>query len=293
MYRVVEETVVVEGVKRGLGYRYGFNGMERDDNVKGAGNSYTTEFRQYDPRVARWLSIDPKSKKFPWQSPYVAFDNNPILFPDPTGEEIVNPYEGAKDNAEKISELTDEIATSTNKKQIRKLNNEIYRLTEELNKYNTVELLKSKFRSAVGEEEYNRIDNLTFNEETIDVIVYLEDAKPLKTNKNIPEEVDEDGITDMNFILERQTVIDHSSKEQYSRVVVKSINNNQIIIRLYVHKLSSFANEIGDSDYGVSYPQNVYEDRSKPYFEQRTTLYSFDYERYVTGSRKKPDASDY
>jgi hypothetical protein len=27
------------------------------------------------------------SAKFPWQSPYVGFDNNPILYPDPTGGE--------------------------------------------------------------------------------------------------------------------------------------------------------------------------------------------------------------
>ncbi|MEO9257540.1 MAG: RHS repeat-associated core domain-containing protein, partial [Crocinitomicaceae bacterium] len=59
-------------------YRYGFNGMEKDDEVKGTGNSYTTEFRQYAPRIGRWLSLDPLFDHFPWQSPYVAFDNNPI-----------------------------------------------------------------------------------------------------------------------------------------------------------------------------------------------------------------------
>jgi RHS repeat-associated protein len=66
-------------------YRYGFNGMESDDEVKGVKNSYTTEFRQYDPRVSRWLSLDPLFANFPWQSPYVAFDNNPIINRDPKG----------------------------------------------------------------------------------------------------------------------------------------------------------------------------------------------------------------
>jgi RHS repeat-associated protein len=66
-------------------YRYGFNGMEADDEVKGSGNSYTTEFRQYDARVGRWLSLDPLMGKFPWQSPYVAFDNNPLYYTDPNG----------------------------------------------------------------------------------------------------------------------------------------------------------------------------------------------------------------
>lgn len=69
-------------------YRYGFNGMEKDDEVKGEGNSYTTEFRQYDPRIGRWLSLDPAQSKLPWQSPYVAFNNSPIQFDDPNGDYI-------------------------------------------------------------------------------------------------------------------------------------------------------------------------------------------------------------
>jgi RHS repeat-associated protein len=73
------------------GYRYGFNGMEKDDEVKGSGNSYTTEFRQYDPRLGRWLSIDPLFRSFPWQSPYVAFDNNPIRKVDPRGDAAGDP----------------------------------------------------------------------------------------------------------------------------------------------------------------------------------------------------------
>lgn len=69
-------------------YRYGYNGMEKDDETKGlSGSSYTTEFRQYDPRLGRWASLDPLMMKFPWMSPYTAFDNNPIYFTDPYGLE--------------------------------------------------------------------------------------------------------------------------------------------------------------------------------------------------------------
>src|SRR5690554_3296597 len=83
--KVVCSNLNISGISCVGSYRYGFNGMEKDDNVKGEGNSYTTEFRQYDPRVGRWLSIDPLFKNFPWQSPYVAFDNNPIYYKDPKG----------------------------------------------------------------------------------------------------------------------------------------------------------------------------------------------------------------
>ncbi|WP_439484240.1 RHS repeat-associated core domain-containing protein [Cyclobacterium plantarum] len=66
-------------------YRYGFNGLEGDDEVKGPRRSYTTEFRQYDPVVGRWWGVDPLASEFPWQSPFPVFDNNPINKIDPTG----------------------------------------------------------------------------------------------------------------------------------------------------------------------------------------------------------------
>jgi RHS repeat-associated protein len=70
----------------GDGYRYGFNGMEKDDEVKGSGNSYDFGARMYDSRLARFLSIDPKQSKFPWMSPYVFAANSPIRFVDVNGE---------------------------------------------------------------------------------------------------------------------------------------------------------------------------------------------------------------
>jgi RHS repeat-associated protein len=69
------------------GYKYGFNGHEKDDEINGSGNSYSTEFRQYDPRLGRWLSIDPIKK--PAESPYVGFANNPISFGDPDGKDTL------------------------------------------------------------------------------------------------------------------------------------------------------------------------------------------------------------
>ncbi len=67
------------------GYRYGFNGQEKDNEVSGEGNTYTTEYRQYDPRVGRWLSLDPLMAQFPDFSPFVGFNNNPIYYIDPKG----------------------------------------------------------------------------------------------------------------------------------------------------------------------------------------------------------------
>ena len=66
-------------------YRYGFNGMEKDDEVKGESNSLDFGARIYDPRVGRFLSLDPKASTYPWQSPYVFAANNPINLIDENG----------------------------------------------------------------------------------------------------------------------------------------------------------------------------------------------------------------
>ena len=54
-------------------YRYGMNGQEKDDEVSGAGNSYTAQFWQYDPRIGRRWNVDPVT--YPWQSSYSCFNS--------------------------------------------------------------------------------------------------------------------------------------------------------------------------------------------------------------------------
>ena len=67
-------------------YRYGFNGMEKVDEMKGNSNSYDFGSRMYDPRLGRFFSKDPMEKKFAFQTPYLFASNNPILFIDKNGE---------------------------------------------------------------------------------------------------------------------------------------------------------------------------------------------------------------
>lgn len=67
-------------------YRYGYNGMEKDNEIKGNGNSYTSLFRQLDPRLGRWASLDPVKEHN--VSGYVSMGNSPILFVDPNGDKI-------------------------------------------------------------------------------------------------------------------------------------------------------------------------------------------------------------
>jgi RHS repeat-associated protein len=67
-------------------YRYGFNGKEKDDDVKGRGNQLDFGSRIYDSRLGRFLSIDPSAGAYPFLSPYLSSGNNPILYIDKYGE---------------------------------------------------------------------------------------------------------------------------------------------------------------------------------------------------------------
>jgi RHS repeat-associated protein len=68
------------------GYRYGFNGMEMDDEVKGnTGTSYDFGARIYDPRVGRFMSVDPLYRDFAYESNYISAGNNPVGMVDING----------------------------------------------------------------------------------------------------------------------------------------------------------------------------------------------------------------
>ncbi|WP_198037760.1 RHS repeat domain-containing protein [Mariniflexile maritimum] len=59
-------------------YRFGFQGQEKDDEIKGEGNSLNYTFRMHDPRVGRFFARDPLEKAYPFYSPYQFSGNRPI-----------------------------------------------------------------------------------------------------------------------------------------------------------------------------------------------------------------------
>jgi RHS repeat-associated protein len=69
-------------------YRYGFNGKEKDVNgLGGGGSTYDYGFRIYNPQIAKFLSVDPLFKTFPFYTPYQYASNMPILAIDIDGLE--------------------------------------------------------------------------------------------------------------------------------------------------------------------------------------------------------------
>ena len=59
-------------------YRYGFQGQEQDNEVKGQGNSVNYKFRMHDSRLGRFFAVDPLSPQYAFYSPY-SFSGNRVL----------------------------------------------------------------------------------------------------------------------------------------------------------------------------------------------------------------------
>ena len=78
---------VVSQISSGSLYPYGFNGKIKDNEWAGVGNHIDYGFRGYDPRIARFGSVDPLTKKFPWYTPYQFAGNKPIMATDLDGAE--------------------------------------------------------------------------------------------------------------------------------------------------------------------------------------------------------------
>jgi RHS repeat-associated protein len=93
----VDQTSADPGTESGIsygvaakGYRYGFNGKENDNEVKGEGKEQDYGMRMYDPGLGKFLSVDPLTKKFAHYSPYQFSGNTPIQAIDLDGTEDVH-----------------------------------------------------------------------------------------------------------------------------------------------------------------------------------------------------------
>src|SRR5690606_3818634 len=68
-------------------YRYSFNGKERDGEGEWGNTAYDYGFRIYNPTIARFKSVDPLTKEYPFYTPYQYASDNPILNVDLDGLE--------------------------------------------------------------------------------------------------------------------------------------------------------------------------------------------------------------
>lgn len=62
-----------------------FNGKELDNET---GNYYYSA-RYYDPKLSIFISVDPLAEKYPGISPYAYCFNNPVIYVDPDGRDVI------------------------------------------------------------------------------------------------------------------------------------------------------------------------------------------------------------
>jgi RHS repeat-associated protein len=67
-------------------YRFGYQGSEVDDEIKGNRNTITTYYREASLDVGQWWSPDPK--QHPSWSPYAMMGRNPIFYNDVLGDTL-------------------------------------------------------------------------------------------------------------------------------------------------------------------------------------------------------------
>ena len=99
-------------------YRYGYNGKEDIDEVAGMGNFVLFDERGYDPRIARWWSVDPWYPKYAGISPYEIVQNSPIIYKEIDGRG----YEIAVEGNTITITFTVFVADETNKKLVERVN---------------------------------------------------------------------------------------------------------------------------------------------------------------------------
>ncbi len=60
-------------------YRFLFNNQTQDSEITGyEGTFYSSKYRSYDSRIARFWSVDPLASSYPWNSTY-AFAKNRVI----------------------------------------------------------------------------------------------------------------------------------------------------------------------------------------------------------------------
>ena len=94
-------------------YRYGFQGQEMDDEIKGEGNSVNYKFRMHDPRVGRFFAVDPLFKSYSYNSPYAFSENILISHIELEGLEKINSTAYRIQKGDTFIELENEYSLTT------------------------------------------------------------------------------------------------------------------------------------------------------------------------------------
>ena len=99
-------------------YSFGFGGWEKDDEVKGEDNHLSFGDYGYDSRLGRRWCPDPMKELYVNLSPFASFANNPIIFIDIDGRDIVIALGGIAKDKTDISQVAQNIVNTIVKEAI-------------------------------------------------------------------------------------------------------------------------------------------------------------------------------
>ncbi len=139
-------------------YRFGFNGKESDDEVSGNANQYDYGFRIYNPRLGKFLSVDPLTYSYPMLTPYQFASNTPIQAIDLDGLEaryVRNIYPDGKTVVNITVDVKVRNLSHASKEEVRNLINEFE---------NTVDVVFYKNDPATNTEYRLKIENVIFDD---------------------------------------------------------------------------------------------------------------------------------
>jgi RHS repeat-associated protein len=238
-------------------YRYGFNGMEKDsENNSGA---YDFGARIYDSRLGRWLALDQLMSKYPSFSDYSYVANNPIIFIDPDGKIIKNPYdpniETDKENYIKVQRAIDIVKATMP---------ELYNKLHDDAKIN-IEIRIEAFEGVNFDQKYDGFEtNKTINfENKIESHNIGKTKSSYMGSAKVKIEKDDKG----GYKIYKNTGWDHDKKEPiYTETTIEELEEGLITVGnnfpIKIHSGVNFqstlgevlAHELGHVEYNISNP---------------------------------------
>lgn len=215
-----------------------------------------TTYNKYpiDMVVFAW-NIDPLAAKYPFVSPYVFVNNNPILYKDPDGREWVNAYAEQAAKAEKA--LLDNPNSKSLQRELKNARTNESRVNEYLKNLKTND-----------EALYSYIDNLKVTDKsgnTANVKVYVYSDERSQGNQ---------GQTAQTGYLRSGTEPNVDYEGESIIAPMRPSKPNQIGFDVTVYGNTSFgderlANEAGDIMYNMEYNKDASKEPSqRTYFEE-------------------------
>jgi RHS repeat-associated protein len=212
-------------------YRFGFNGKENDNDVKGEGNQQDYGMRIYDPRLGRFLSVDPLTEDYPWLTPYQFASNSPIAFVDQDGEELAYRLPDGKTYIPQGDNLRLPIPNNATliPGQVQKNNVNLQGISTTLDLIPGIGTFKGAVEGVVG---YDMAGNrLSTTDRVLGVVPYVKTLKKVKTINNLVKATDK--VDEVKDVTKAANKIDDVKTTEKALVKNKNANDAEGDFMLY------------------------------------------------------------